>query len=412
MNIKHISALLLLLAALLLPAAAQSGAGRGRSAKPAQQQQRKPSARNNVKNQKKDGRPRAHAAEEKPDPLTAELLRSTQRLLVFDSLVVDADQWARQLPLGTDQGRVTTYDSFFGSSGHPGDMLYVNGLGNMCVFSRKAKDGSSQLCGSDLLAGKWSNAAPLRGLAEKGRFTQMSCPFLMSDGVTLFFAAKGDETLGGWDLFRSTRNTTSGRYMRAESMGLPFCSTGDDLLLAYNETDSIGMLVSNRTQPDGRVCIYFFLPTVSHQTYDWLSPESDTLRQMATLSRISLTWQGREAERQRAAERLTRLRQTLAAATDSDRQADISFFVRDGLTYTSAKQFRSPGGLQRYRQMEADRQRLAQLKTQTARQRQRYAAKPSEQMAAAILKNEAEMEQMERRLEQQEKELRNAENQP
>ena len=405
MKRKNIPCVVMLLAVLLLSASghAQSAQGRGRAAKPVQQ---KKSAQKNVKATKQKGR----NVSEESDPLTPDLLRATQRLLVFDSLVVDGGRWVQQLPLGSDQGRITTYDSFFGSTGHKDAMLYVNGLGNMCIFSRTDKDSVSRLYSSDLLAGKWSNAAPLRGLAEKGRFTQMNYPFMMSDGVTLYFAAKGEETLGGWDLFRSTYSASTGSYLKAESMGLPFCSTDDDLLLAYNETDSVGILVSKRGQQGGRVCLYFFLPTSSHQTYEQLDPESDELRQLAALSRIRLTWKGRGAEQKRAASRLQRLRQTQASDSGDGVQTGISFFVRDGLTYTSVRQFRSEGGAKRYLQLAADRQQLVRLKAQTARQREQYVAKPGEQLAAAILKSEQTVEQLERQIAQQEKELRNAEN--
>ena len=351
--------------------------------------------------------------EQEEDPLTPELLANTQRVLVFDSLVVPLDHFVGHLPLGAEQGRLTTYDEFFHSTGHPNASLYVNDMGNACVFSRQDKNGGSRLYSSYLVGGKWSNAQELKGLGEEGDFTHTGHPFLMSDGVTLFFSAKGKNSLGGWDLYRSTYDASSGRYMKAESLGLPFCSTGDDLLYAVNEADSVGMLVSTRGQAQGHVCIYFFTPTIVREVYDPSEMEDQQMRQLATLAKISLTGKDWASERKSGLARLERARKKQAReqATGQKKSDEVCFVVNDQLTYTQMSQFRSDGAAGHYArigQLQHQEQRLLQALDDL---RARYAKKVTDELTRQILEKEKALEQCQRDLKSEENALRQKENQ-
>lgn len=351
--------------------------------------------------------------EQEEDPLTPELLANTQRVLVFDSLVTSLDKFVSLLPMGAEQGRLTTYDEFFHTTGHQGASLFVNDMENTCVFSRQDKDGQSRLYSSYLIGGKWSNAQELKGLDDEKNFTHVSHPFLMSDGVTLFFSAKGKNSLGGWDLYRSTYDASLGRYMKAESLGLPFCSTSDDLLYAVNEADSIGMLVSTRGQAEGKVCIYFFLPSVVREVYDLSDVEEGYIRQLATLAKISLTSKNWASERKVGLARLERARKKQAQeeASNVRKGNEVHFVVNDRLTYTQMSQFRSEGASKHYDkivQLQRQEQRLEQTLEDL---RTRYAKKATEELTRQILEKEKALEQCQRDLKNEEYALRAKENQ-
>ena len=403
------SLFLLLLTALCLSA---SAAPQRRTQKSRTSRSAAAAAKSRAKSQpRREVKQRSKVEEEQPtDPLTPDMLAATQRILVFDSLVVERKHLLRYLPLGSEQGRLTTYDDFFDTKGHSSDMLFLNGLGNNCIFARTGKDGQSQLYSSDMLGGKWSNAALLPGLNDHQRFSQMNYPFLMPDGVTLFFAAQSEDGLGGWDLYRSTYDASSGRYMKAESLGLPFCSTDDDLLYAVNETDSVGMLVSTRGQKRGFVCIYFFLPTSSHMTYDAASLAPEQLRALATLQQISLTSKGRQRECDAGKHRLKTARQRMVTQTADVSGQTLHFVVNDSLSYHRLSQFRSPGAAKRYQKIVQLTRQQQQYALTLNQLRQDFGRKATPELRRQILEAEQQSEQCQRDLKTEEKMLRNAEN--
>jgi hypothetical protein len=61
-------------------------------------------------------------------------------------------------------------------------------------------------------------------------------PYLMSDGVTLYFSSKGHNSYGGYDIFVTTQND-EGLWADPEKLGAPVNSTSDDY---YYITDSYG----------------------------------------------------------------------------------------------------------------------------------------------------------------------------
>ncbi len=54
------------------------------------------------------------------------------------------------------------------------------------------------------------------------------CPFVLDDGVTLFFSSKGHKNMGGYDIFVSTLSD-EGIWSEPENMGYPINTTYDDI---------------------------------------------------------------------------------------------------------------------------------------------------------------------------------------
>lgn len=92
---------------------------------------------------------------------------------------------------------------------------------------------------------------------------------MMADGMTLYFAAKGEESLGGYDIFVTRYNKSTGEFVRAENVGMPFNSPANDYLMAIDETCNIGWFVTDRNQTADNVCIYRFIPNETREVYDF-----------------------------------------------------------------------------------------------------------------------------------------------
>ena len=188
-----------------------------------------------------------------------EMLDATQQIVIIDSVVVDKQQFLQAYKLSSEAGAVTGFNQFFKSEEQPYSTVYVNQMNNKCWF---ANDG--RLYTSDRLGKEWSEPTPLEGL---GQYQRTNYPFMLSDGTTLYFAAISSEGIGGLDIYVSRYDSESGTFLLAENIGLPFNSDANDYMYAVDELTNIGYFASDRRQPEGKVCIYTFIPNQKRLTY-------------------------------------------------------------------------------------------------------------------------------------------------
>ncbi len=74
--------------------------------------------------------------------------------------------------------------------------------------------------------GKWSMPWNL-GPNVNTEFDE-DAPFLQIDGTTLYFSSKGHETMGEYDVFKTTINDNN-QFSKAENLGFPLNTVGDDI---------------------------------------------------------------------------------------------------------------------------------------------------------------------------------------
>lgn len=113
---------------------------------------------------------------------------------------------------------------------------------------------------------------------------------MQSDGVTLYFGAKGSKSVGGYDLFMTRYNLDEQKFMPPENMGLPYNSKANDYLLAIDEFHELGWLVTDRNQPADKVCIYVFEPKSQRLTYADMQLPKTKLESFAQIASIKDTW--------------------------------------------------------------------------------------------------------------------------
>ena len=86
----------------------------------------------------------------------------------------------------------------------------------------------------------------------------LRAPFLLEDGMTLFFARRLPSGLGGYDLYMTRLTEQGNSFFEATLLGMPYNSPYNDYLLAYHESEGWGILVSDRFAPAGQVHLYRF----------------------------------------------------------------------------------------------------------------------------------------------------------
>ena len=267
----------------------------------------------------------------------------TQKVMFIDSVVVSKSKLLSSLNIPDEAGSIQAYNKFFNTTDQPNSIVYLNQLRNKCVFS-KFTDGGWDLYSKEMIGEKWSNAVPLKGLDILGDDVDINWPFLLSDGITLYFAAKGVESIGGFDIFMTRYDETTQSYLKPENIGMPFNSIDNDYFFIVDEYDGIGWFATDRNQPEGKVCIYSFIYNNVRENYvvDEYTPEQ--LRQLSEIHSISQTWTSNQA-RLDALEQLTAV---YKRKFTQKKKNDFEFVINDELTYTTLTDFRSVEAAEMY----------------------------------------------------------------
>ncbi len=344
----------------------------------------------------------------KVDERTERMIAATQDVFFIDSLVVDKDAFLGKYMLSRESGKLCRYNDLFGNSdGQAGSFAHVNEMGNKCYFAMEDDNAGVKLYTSDLLNNEWTRPAVLEGINDDGGIEEMNYPFMMADGVTLYFAATGKESIGGYDIFATRLDSESGRFLEPENIGMPFNSEANDYMYAIDEIDSIGWFVTDRNQPEGKVCIYMFVPSETRQTFSPDIYSREEIESFARITRIADTWRSKE-EREEALQRLAEVKHS-----DVRRMATMSFVVNDNTAYESASSFRSKDAQKKYEQLNSMKSRLNTLGTALDKARNYYAkanGAERKELKEEILKSEKQYESLEIEIRQTEKDIRNIEN--
>ncbi len=337
----------------------------------------------------------------------AEKLPFTEKILVADSLVTDVNA---DLALPRHLGTLTSYGKAFGTQSPDTWRAYVNDFRDYCIFSRPDSIGHMRLYTTHLIGKTWST--PQRIKDFDALFTDITCPYLSEDGTTLYFAAKNEDGLGGYDIYRSNYDTEDKTYMEPQSLGLPFNSTDNDYYCITCESDSLTWLVTDRRQPEGKVCVYLCVTGQPRLDYTSDHLTHDQLLSLAELRCIKDTWPlwKDTAGRQHA---ITRQANIKGKQSEGEEEME-PFFVNDRLSYTSSAQFRSNASRQLYHQLQQMKQDAKRKKAQLEILRRQYetmSGNEKKALSAEIVKAEKQTEQLDITIVQTEKRIRNNENQ-
>lgn len=184
------------------------------------------------------------------------MVMNCEKVCFIDSFVVRKDDFLSAYNIGRDAGRVATQAEFFDDNSLEGH-IYCSERGMDICFSETDDNGLMKLYSNTKVGDEWGRAKALVGFDTKGNDDY---PFMLSDGVTLYFASDGEGSIGGYDIFKTRLNTETGRFMRPGNLGMPFNSPANDYMLAINEVANLGWFATDRNQPDSLVCVYMFVP--------------------------------------------------------------------------------------------------------------------------------------------------------
>lgn len=134
--------------------------------------------------------------------------------------------------------------------------------GNTLYFSSNAPGGMG---GTDIYRsvrlpnGEWSKpqnmGAPINTMHDE------DAPSILADGLTLYFASNGGQSMGGFDILTSTKNEEDGKWSQPINVGYPVNTTDDDIFFAPTP-DNTHAYYSSASSANGKgekdICLLTF----------------------------------------------------------------------------------------------------------------------------------------------------------
>jgi len=307
---------------------------------------------------KKETKAKVVTTDKKVDnSLFATMLPNTDKLLVIDSMVVDKESFLKHLDLQNENGYVGIEND---------NAWFINALKNKKIYASGDSLSGRKLILAYYVNSKWEDRRPISELNTL--FSDINFPFLMPDATTLFFSAKGHNSIGGFDIYTTRLDVDNGGFYIPDNYGLPYNSTANDYFLAIDERNNLGWLVSDRYQPEDKVCIYIFVPNKNRVKLAQEGFDNNTIKKLAQLNSIQDTWNF--GDKQEAMRNLERLR--IQRNVGNKGRESVLFIVNDKIKYTSLSQFKSNKSKQLFAKLEDNKQLVAKQKTELENLRIQY----------------------------------------
>lgn len=215
------------------------------------------------------------------------MLDRVEKIVIIDSINVDAEIFFRQYGLSKSAGRLLSAAEAF-NGGEPAaepTVVFETGDGRERLWAVQNENNVFELVSAGpLYGGKWDVPSSLgEHLGEGG---DANYPFLMSDGMTLYYANDGENSLGGLDIFITRRDGES--FLQPTNVGFPYNSPDNDYMLAIDEEKGIGWWATDRNHIPDMVTVYVFIPSDMRVNYP---NDSEVLADRARITSIRDTWE-------------------------------------------------------------------------------------------------------------------------
>ena len=334
------------------------------------------------------------------------MLKNIEMVTFIDSIVVGKEEFLSVYKISEESGKLFTYNEFFKTEGdHPG-IVYETELANKIYFGERNEEGVMNIYSKNKLQNEWSEKYELPNRINGSGDTNY--PFMLTDGVTIYFGSTGDNSMGGYDIFVTRYNTATETYLTPENIGMPFNSPFNDYMYVIDEYNNLGWFASDRYQPEDSVCVYVFIPNESKHIYNTEGMSTQEIIQYAQIHSIQDTWMNEEA----VTKGLQRLEAAVNHEPQQSRSVDFIFVIDDKNTYYHYPDFKSSQAktlFRKYQQLEKDlfnqEAKLYDLRKVYMRSNESSKAK----MTSSILDLEKRINQMQEELETMGIEVRNTE---
>lgn len=297
---------------------------------------------------------------------TRNMLERVEKIAIIDSMTVDSVEFFKHYRLSAEAGRLLPGDVLpLSRSQAAPSVVYVPESNKEVFWATPDASGRKALKWAQILDdGTFEDPKPFdTALNEEG---DADFFFLMSDGVTFYYANNGENSLGGYDIFMSRRDA-DGEVLQPQNVGMPFNSPYNDFMLVIDEAAGLGWWATDRNQVPGKVTIYTFVANDTRVNYD---PDDPDLADYALVRDIASTnSQYTQSEIEAV---LTNPILSEQASKSSDEQS-FALSLGNGKVYTSLSQFRNAQARNSMKQCLDLEREMSMMKSKLDMLRKRYA---------------------------------------
>jgi hypothetical protein len=322
----------------------------------------------------------------------AKMVARCENVQIIDSVIVNKNDFLNAYLLGEEAGTLENTK---------GSVNFENQLKDRRYFGKKTSDGNFRLHTQTKIQDVWTEEKILNLPSDST--SDDNFPFVMPDGLTIYYASTGNGSIGGYDIFVSRYNLTNDTYLAPNQFGMPFNSIYNDYMMAVDEVNEIGYFATDRFQPEDKVVIYTFIPNNEYTSVE--SEDEQELIGRALITSIQDTWvQGKDYQA---------YLNTIKSSIENERQKiqkDFTFVINDNIVYYALTDFDSDAAKNAFLQSQAIRDKIMVLENQLDIHRQNYAkgdASKKQSLKEPILANEKQLENW---YEEYEKAIRNTRN--
>lgn len=335
------------------------------------------------------------------------MLSATEEITFIDSVVVRKEDLISNLKLSAESGKIDSYSNFFGVKDSMDCTVFINQLHNRVIYAEANKKNRLRLFQQELIGKEWKDAVMLQGLVDD-ESDDVNYPFMMDDGITLYFSAQREDGLGGYDIYRTRYDADEHSFLTAENVGMPFNSPANDYLMAIDEFYQLGFFVTDRNQAPGNVCVYYFIPNQTRRIYQEDIIGADALRNRALITSIKDTWTNSAIVQQAQA----RQKEMNGGTTGKNTFREFTFILNNKKTCYAISDFKSEEARKKVAEWHTTIQTYIKQKKELDALRLQYAAANTQhknQLAPQIRILEANVEQAYTEAEELAKEVRRLE---
>lgn len=297
-------------------------------------------------------------------------MRRVEQLQLIDSVNVPLDSMLHVIKLSAEAGQLALDAQ--------NSIVYTNQRGDRKIWATTHKS-NRILVSSQRLLDRWSRTDTL---PQNINFTKKQCsPYLLNDGVTIYFAAEDKNGIGGLDIYVSRYNTATESYTIPENIGMPYNSPANEYMLILDEARKVGYLATDRFAKKGRVHIYSFV--IPEQKQYWRNISDELLIAYARLQKFK------------------HFTEDIAEVTQKKEHigqtSEFCFVINDSIVYHSVDDFQKPTAKEKFeewRQVE-EKQQSKQLELDELRQQYATAEEDTKkELTPIILQLEKNLSQL------------------
>lgn len=325
----------------------------------------------------------------------------TEDVQIIDSMAVSKQDFLKAYNLSVSSGALMPVYEFFSDRSMTDETLYMNERKDKIYYSRGSDDSGIALFSMDKLMDTFGNEKRLPEPVNKEG--NHAYPYVLSDGLTLYFASTAEPSYGGYDLFVTRYNLASDSYLNPNQLNMPFNSPFNDYLLAIDEEKGVGWFASDRFQPADSVCVYTFIPNSQVQLIE--SDDAGYIARRARIASIADTW--KEGADYAPLRTLARKK----TVSKEEATGDFIFVINDQETYHTLSDFRDERARSLFSQALGYEKQLKDMNEDLSMKREQYAENGSSNssLSTAILSLEKEVDSLFKEMESLKVQARNEE---